>query len=122
MIDFLLDEFENLASITGSVPKLREIVLQLAVSGRLTADWRHQHPDTEPASELLKRIESEKQRLIKEGKIKKQKPLPEIATDEKRNNEFTKYRYRDASRLMVIFHGRPDHATNNRGSGGEFRS
>ena len=83
MIDFLLDEFENLASITGSVPKLREIVLQLAVSGRLTADWRHQHPDTEPASELLKRIESEKQRLIKEGKIKKQKPLPEIATDEK---------------------------------------
>ncbi len=41
-----------------------------------------QDPNDPPASELLKEIEAEKQRLIKEGKIKKQKPLPEITADE----------------------------------------
>ncbi|MFP3499594.1 restriction endonuclease subunit S, partial [Pseudomonas sp. SIMBA_059] len=37
----------------------------------------------EPASELLKRIAAEKAELVKQGKIKKQKPLPEISADEK---------------------------------------
>ena len=41
-----------------------------------------QNPNDEPASELLKAIELEKQRLVKEGKIKKSKPLPEINKEE----------------------------------------
>ncbi|PZV25047.1 MAG: hypothetical protein DCF12_16325 [Snowella sp.] len=41
-----------------------------------------QDPSDQPASELLKEIEVEKERLIKEGKIKKSKPLPEITSDE----------------------------------------
>lgn len=40
------------------------------------------NPQDEPASELLKRIQQEKARLIKEGKLKKGKPLPPIAEDE----------------------------------------
>ena len=42
-----------------------------------------QDPNDEPASVLLEKIAKEKARLIKEGKIKKQKPLPEISEDEK---------------------------------------
>src|SRR5690606_21936445 len=51
----------------------------LAVMGKLVP----QNPDDEPAAELLKRIDAEKARLVKEGKIKKQKPLPPVSDDEK---------------------------------------
>lgn len=61
------------------IKKLRELILELAVRGKLVP----QDPKDEPASELLKRIQAEKARLVKEGKIKKEKPLPEIGEDEK---------------------------------------
>jgi type I restriction enzyme S subunit len=60
------------------VKKLRELILELAVRGKLVP----QDPNDEPASELLKKIEAEKARLVKEGKIKKQKPLPQITEEE----------------------------------------
>lgn len=62
--------------------KLRQQILQDAISGKLTAKWREENPDTEPASELLARIKAEKERLVKEKVIKKQKPLPPISDDE----------------------------------------
>lgn len=49
---------------------LRQSILQEAVQGKLTEKWRANNPNTEPASELLKRIEAEKQQLIAEKKIK----------------------------------------------------
>jgi type I restriction enzyme S subunit len=61
-----------------TVAELRAAILQLAVHGRLVP----QHPDDEPASDLLRQIESEKQRLYKAGEIKKPKKLPPIAPDE----------------------------------------
>ncbi|EPB9885834.1 restriction endonuclease subunit S [Yersinia enterocolitica] len=61
------------------IRKLRELILELAVRGKLVP----QDPNDEPASELLKRISAEKAELVKQGKIKKQKPLPEISEDEK---------------------------------------
>jgi type I restriction enzyme S subunit len=61
------------------VKKLRELILELAVRGKLVP----QDANDEPASELLKKIEAEKARLVKEGKIKKQKPLPPIVDDDK---------------------------------------
>ncbi|MCF0702872.1 restriction endonuclease subunit S [Klebsiella pneumoniae] len=61
------------------IKKLRELILELAVRGKLVP----QDPNDEPASELLKRIAVEKAELVKQGKIKKQKPLPEISEDEK---------------------------------------
>lgn len=61
------------------IKKLRELILELAVRGKLVP----QDPNDEPASELLKRIAAEKAELVKQGKIKKQKPLPEISEGEK---------------------------------------
>ncbi|HFM4642151.1 TPA: restriction endonuclease subunit S [Escherichia coli] len=61
------------------IKKLRELILELAVRGKLVP----QDPNDEPASELLKRIAAEKAELVKQGKIKKQKPLPEISEKEK---------------------------------------
>lgn len=63
--------------------KLRQQILQEAIEGKLTADWRGQNSDIEPACELLKRVATEKQRLVKEKKIKQQKPLPPISDEEK---------------------------------------
>ncbi len=60
------------------IKKLRELILELAVRGKLVP----QDPNDEPASELLKRIAAEKAKLIKEGKIKKEKSLPEIDLSE----------------------------------------
>jgi type I restriction enzyme S subunit len=61
------------------IKKLRELILELAVRGKLVP----QNPEDEPASKLLKRIEVEKARLIKEGKLKKQKPLAPVNDDKK---------------------------------------
>jgi type I restriction enzyme S subunit len=56
--------------LTG-IKKLRELILELAVRGKLV----EQDPNDEPASVLLERIADEKTRLVKEGKIKKPKKL-----------------------------------------------
>lgn len=64
--------------LTG-IKKLRELTLELAVRGKLVP----QDPSDEPASVLLERIAAEKARLVKEGKIKKPKALPEISEEEK---------------------------------------
>ena len=74
----LFDQFPVLADAHQSVPRMRELILQLAVRGKLVP----QDSNDEPASELLKKITAEKARLIKEGKIKKQKPLDPIDQDE----------------------------------------
>lgn len=58
--------------------KLRKSILQQAVQGKLT----ERDPSDEPASELLKRIQMEKAKLIAEGKIKKEKQLPPITEDD----------------------------------------
>ncbi|MGN5138672.1 restriction endonuclease subunit S [Aeromonas sp. 164P] len=64
--------------LTG-IKKLRELILELAVRGKLVP----QDPSDEPASVLLERIAAEKTRLVKEGKIKKPKALPEIGEEDK---------------------------------------
>lgn len=57
---------------------LPKAILQAAVQGKLVPQNSHD----EPASELLKRIQQEKAQLAKEGKIKKEKPLPPISEEE----------------------------------------
>jgi type I restriction enzyme S subunit len=69
--DLLLDRPE-------AVDALEQTILQLAVRGLLVP----QDPQDEPASALLKKIRAEKDNLIAEGKIKRDKPLPPIAEDE----------------------------------------
>lgn len=63
--------------------KLLQQILQEAIEGKLTKGWREENPDVEPASELLKRIKAEKEQLIADNKIKKQKSLPVISEEEK---------------------------------------
>lgn len=75
----LLSNLNLLAQAPGGVARLRELILTLAVQGKLVP----QDPSEEPASELLKKVRAEKDRLIAEGKIKRDKPLAEIAEDEK---------------------------------------
>lgn len=78
MTTLLTDNFPMLAGAPKGIKKLRELILELAVRGKLVP----QDPSDEPASELLKQIAKEKARLVTEGKIKKQKQLTEISDDE----------------------------------------
>ena len=75
----LLSNLNLLATAPDGVARLRELILTLAVRGKLVP----QDPSDEPASELLKKIRAEKDRLILDGKIKRDKPLAEIAGEEK---------------------------------------
>ena len=74
----LVRHFDLIAQAPGGVARLRELILTLAVQGKLVP----QDPSDEPASELLKQIRAEKDRLIAEGKIKRDKPLAEIVDEE----------------------------------------
>lgn len=71
--------FDLLYDHPETISKLRAAILQLAVQGKLVP----QDPNDEPASVLLERLKAEKERLVKEGKIKKQKKLPAIKDEEK---------------------------------------
>lgn len=74
LVNEIFSQEENLS-------KLRQSILQDAVKGRLTKEWRAQNRTLEPSSELLKKIKAEKAQLIKEKKIKKEKTLPLINTE-----------------------------------------
>ena len=58
--------------------ELKNSILQLAIQGKLV----EQRPEEGTAEELFREIQKEKQALIKAGKIKKEKPLPEITEEE----------------------------------------
>ncbi|EAU9324973.1 restriction endonuclease subunit S, partial [Salmonella enterica] len=73
------EHFDTLFTTEVSIDALKQTILQLAVMGKLVP----QDPNDEPASELLKRIAQEKAQLVKDGKMKKQKPLPPISDEEK---------------------------------------
>lgn len=75
----LAQYFDSLFTTQSSIDALKQTILQLAVMGKLVP----QDPNDEPASVLLERIAAEKARLVKEGKIKKEKPLPPISEEEK---------------------------------------
>ena len=75
---FIVRNFSVLYSVPENVLELKKAILQLAVMGKLVP----QDPSDQPASELLKQIEAEKKKLLKEGKLKKQEPLPPIKPEE----------------------------------------
>lgn len=79
----------NIAAAQGEITrqqsllaKLKQAILQEAIQGKLTADWRAAHPDVEPASQLLDRIQTEKARLVTAKKLRAEKLLPKIPTAE----------------------------------------
>lgn len=74
----LVEHFELLATAPDGVARLRELILTLAVQGKLVP----QDPNDEPASVLLEQIRLEKDHLIAQGTIKRDKSLPPISADE----------------------------------------
>ena len=58
--------------------ELKNSILQLAIQGKLV----EQRPEEGTGEDLYRQIQAEKQALVKAGKIKKEKPLPEITEDE----------------------------------------
>lgn len=78
-MELLEQHFDTAFAAPDGIPKLRELILKLAMQGKLVS----QDPNGSPVSELLRSIEAEKKRLVKERKIKAPKTLPEItASDE----------------------------------------
>ena len=73
------EHFDSLFTTEQSIEALKQTVLQLAVMGKLVP----QNPDEKPASVLLEKIAEEKERLVKDKVIKKEKPLPAITDEEK---------------------------------------
>lgn len=96
---FFREKLKNIGAITSEIgnefdgqltylKQLRQAVLQEAVEGKLTAAWRKQHSVVKgdpqyDAAALLAQIKIEKDRLVKEGKIRKEKPLPLLADADK---------------------------------------
>ncbi len=74
----LLAHFDRISAAPDAVSRLRRFILDLAVRGKLV----EQDPRDEPASELLKRIQAEKDGLIDEGVIKAHGPVATISGDE----------------------------------------
>lgn len=78
-VDRYADAYEKLEQFNAKFPEdMKKSVLQYAIQGKLV----EQRPEEGTAEELYRQIQVEKQKLIKAGKIKKEKPLPEIAEDE----------------------------------------
>lgn len=78
-VDRYAAAYEKLEQFNAKFPEdMKESVLQYAIQGKLV----EQRPEEGTGEELYRQIQTEKQRLIKEGKIKKEKPLPKITEDE----------------------------------------
>ncbi|MFN7203476.1 MAG: restriction endonuclease subunit S [Aphanizomenon sp.] len=77
-LETFFKHFDLLAEAPNGVQKLRELILDLAVRGKLVP----QDANDEPAAVLLERIKKEKERLVKEGKVRKSKVLPPITLGE----------------------------------------
>lgn len=77
--DYIVEVNQQIDQQAKYSEMLRQSILQQAVEGKLCA----QDPNDEPASLLLEKIKAEKERLISEKKIKKQRPLPPISDEEK---------------------------------------
>ena len=77
-LETFFDNFEMLAEAPNGVQKLRELILELAVRRKLVA----QDANEESARILLEKIKVEKERLVKEKKIRNSKPLQPIELDE----------------------------------------
>ena len=81
-----MEEIRNRQTVLSSelsyqhdiISKLRQAILQDAIEGKITEDWRKKNTDTAPAKELLEKIKAKKTRLVKEKKIKTQKSFSSI--------------------------------------------
>jgi type I restriction enzyme S subunit len=93
--------FDTLFTTEASIDSLMQTLLQLAVMGKLVA----QDANDEPASELLKRIRTEKAKLVAKGKIKKGKPFPKIANEKKESTKPRGWEIINFGEIMELISG-----------------
>lgn len=78
----LISNLEQLLNNEKNIKHLKNFILSSAINGTLTSQWRKENPEVETASVFLQIIKAEKEKLIKEGKNKKEKPLLSIKNEE----------------------------------------
>ncbi|MHB8967093.1 MAG: restriction endonuclease subunit S [Thermoleophilia bacterium] len=94
---FRLDEaVTSLKRAKANLKRYKAAVLKAAVEGKLTEEWRKQHPDVEPASELLKRILIERRRKWEEAELAKMHTKGKEPKDDK-----WKQRYKEPSKPIT---------------------
>ncbi len=81
-IEDLNDSISEQLTKESLLSKLKQSILQEAIQGKLTKDWRKNNPKAESARELLGRIYTKKAQLVKDKKIKNEKALPPITEEE----------------------------------------
>ncbi len=91
--------------------ELKNSILQLAIAGKLV----EQRAEEGTAEELFAQIQAEKQRLVAEGKLKKQKPLPEITEEEKPFDIPESWKWVRLGEVVTVLgdgiHGTPQYST-----------
>jgi len=84
-----LDEaVANLRRVKANLKRYKAAVLKAAVEGKLTEEWRKQHPDVEPASKLLERILAERRQKWEEAELAKMKAKGKAPEDDKWKNKY----------------------------------
>ncbi len=114
----LLQYFDQISEAPDAVPRLRRFILDLAVRGKLV----EQDPEDEPASELLKRIRSERRGLSAEGEIRKPETSLPSAADEIPFRDSGNVAWERLGKLSTESNGRLDKAEECTDTGSRLRS
>jgi type I restriction enzyme S subunit len=93
---------EALDAVPPLLEKLRQSILAAAFRGDLTKDWRAKHKDVEPASELLKRIRTERRKKWEEAELAKMKAKGKTPTDDKWKAKYEVAEPTDTTNLSIL--------------------
>ena len=80
--DDIADVIQEVLTGQSLLKQLKQTILQEAIEGKLTVKWRAENPTISTAKELLEQIKTEKEKLVKDKKIKASKPLAPINENE----------------------------------------
>ena len=102
LVDRYAVAYEKLEQFNTKFPEdMKKSILQYAIQGKLV----EQRPEEGTGEELYWQIQTEKQRLVKEGKIKKEKPLPEIEEEEVTFDITESWKWVRLSQLAILENG-----------------
>ncbi|MCF8069206.1 MAG: restriction endonuclease subunit S [Desulfobacterales bacterium] len=101
-----LDEaVENLKRVKANLERYKASVLKAAVEGKLTEEWRKNHPDVEPADKLLERILAERRKKWEETELAKMKKAGKVPKDDKWKKKYGDPSTLNQKNLVKLPHG-----------------
>ena len=101
-----LDEaVENLQRVKANLKRYKASVLKAAVEGKLTEQWRAEHPDVEPASQLLERILKERRKKWEENELTRMKAKGKSPKDDKWKKKYTEPNSPEVTGLPTLPYG-----------------